>query len=87
MIIKHAALTDATGIDVLHERQVIVDGTFCQAVLQCKISLRDQLPSYLGCKVNLMYVKEEEGKRRRRKRKKRMRKGKGKEEEEGGGRV
>ena len=42
--------------DVLHRIQckIIVDGTFCQAVLQCKISLRDQLPSYLGCKVNLM---------------------------------
>eukprot|EP00128_Syssomonas_multiformis_P011760 Colp12_sorted_trinity150504_noHs@16202 len=42
----------------LHEPyQVIVDGTFCQIALKCKIHIAEQLPPYLGGKTKLMTTK------------------------------
>jgi len=36
---------------------ILVDGTFCQAALQSKINLREQLPKYLGTGVEIFTTK------------------------------
>lgn len=33
--------------------QVLVDGTFCRAALNCKVSISEQLPKYLDAEVKL----------------------------------
>ncbi|KAK0407495.1 hypothetical protein QR680_019223 [Steinernema hermaphroditum] len=33
--------------------RVLVDGTFCKAALENKINLREQIPKYLGCEVEI----------------------------------
>uniref|UniRef100_A0A1I8A7A1 rRNA-processing protein UTP23 homolog n=1 Tax=Steinernema glaseri TaxID=37863 RepID=A0A1I8A7A1_9BILA len=33
--------------------RVLVDGTFCKAALESKINLREQIPKYLGCEVDI----------------------------------
>lgn len=33
---------------------VLLDGTFCQAALQNKINLREQMPKYFGGEVNIV---------------------------------
>ena len=32
---------------------LVVDGTFCQAALKCKIHIKEQIPSYIGAQVQL----------------------------------
>jgi U3 small nucleolar RNA-associated protein 23 len=36
---------------------ILVDGTFCQAALQSKINLREQLPKYLDTGVEIFTTK------------------------------
>jgi len=33
--------------------QVLVDGTFCRAALNCKVNISEQLPKYLDAEVKL----------------------------------
>jgi len=34
--------------------QILIDGTFCQASLQNKVNIREQLPSFFGCETKLL---------------------------------
>jgi len=44
--------TEATLVIAAHF-QVLVDGTFCRAALNCKVNISEQLPKYLDAEVQL----------------------------------
>eukprot|EP00039_Didymoeca_costata_P028779 m.22137 g.22137 ORF g.22137 m.22137 type:complete len:213 (+) comp7351_c0_seq1:178-816(+) len=45
------------GFGIEAPYRMILDGTFCHAVLSCKISAREQIPSYLGSSCSLFTTK------------------------------